>query len=235
MIALVPLLQAPFQIRIIQPAQSRNVPDAFGVRPVAYDASATIGSRHSLLVDRLPNTDEVWHAVIGGARRQARKIHRQIPGRLAIDISCRAPHILPRERIVARARMEVGELLLDILRSLPRQRRARRIAAGRSAVAPRAIPNGKILGACCCCKQSAAQHDEDRETLPLVFHRFSHPSPHPCARKIQCYLSVLTNAATASICDLLRLCATGLMTADASGTVGFRPRSLSQLLSVLIM
>jgi hypothetical protein len=48
-------------------------------------------------------------------------------------------------------------------------------------------------------------------------------------------LSVLTKAATASICDLLRLCATGLMMAAASGTVGFRPRSLSQLLSVLIM
>ena len=47
-------------------------------------------------------------------------------------------------------------------------------------------------------------------------------------------LSVLTKAATASICDLLRLCATGLMIADASGTVGFCPRSLPQLFNVLM-
>ena len=71
---------------------------------------------------------------------------------------------------------------------------------------------------------------------PLFFITSFHPvTLIHWARKILSYLSVLTNAATASICDLLRLCATGLMIAAASGTVGFRPRSFSQLLKVLIM
>ena len=42
------------------------------------------------------------------------------------------------------------------------------------------------------------------------------------------YFKVLTYAATASICDLLILCATGLMIADVSGIFGFWPRSLPQ-------
>jgi hypothetical protein len=79
---------------------------------------------------------------------------------------------LAREGIVARARVEIGKLLLDILRALPRQRRRRRIAAGRSTVAPRAISDGKIFGASRCREQRAAQDDEDREICAATFHRF---------------------------------------------------------------
>src|SRR5262249_48170341 len=148
-ISLVPLFQPAFQIRIVQSAQTRNIPYALRARTVAHDTGDDVRFRHSLLIDRAPDPDEVRYTVTGGARRQTRKIQRQIPCRLGVDISRRAPHVLARERIIARARMEVGELLFDVLRSLPRQRWSGWIAAGPSAVTPVTISNGKVLAARC--------------------------------------------------------------------------------------
>src|SRR6516165_3581249 len=67
-ITLIPLFQAPSQIGRIKSAQTGNISDAFAIRTMANDAGHDVRFRHSLLIDRLPNTGQAWHAVAGGSR-----------------------------------------------------------------------------------------------------------------------------------------------------------------------
>jgi hypothetical protein len=65
-------------------------------------------------------------------------------------------------------------------------------------MAPVAISNGKALAVRCHREKYAVQQDGDRETCSVASHRLA-SSPFGSRLRHFDYLSVLTNAATASI------------------------------------
>ena len=101
---------------------------------------------------------------------------------------------------------------------------------------PGTVLNGRAFGAASQ-RRRGKNDNHDRYDKSVVYHD---PGSTlfvflECDRNTMTrYFRSLTNAATASTCDLLKLCATGLMIADVSRIVGFRPRSLSQLVNLLM-
>jgi len=140
-----PLLKPPFQVIIRQPSQTRYLPNALSIRAMTSNARHDVGLRNAILIDCCAYGGELPETVIGSFRRYRGKINRQIMRRLRTEIRCGPPHILSRKWIVSRVLAKAHELIFDVLVTLSGQSWCRRVALGRSSMAPVAILNRQTL------------------------------------------------------------------------------------------
>src|ERR1700730_7910856 len=94
MISLAPFFEPALQVEIGHSSETRYLAHALASRAMAGEACDDIGFRNSLQVNRLSSFRERPMSIMGGFRRQRRKIVRQNSHRVGIQIRCGPPHVL---------------------------------------------------------------------------------------------------------------------------------------------
>src|ERR1700722_3489107 len=142
MISLAPLLETGLDIEIGEASQTRDVPDALGIRPMASITGDDVGFGNAIHEDRSSARGEAAVAVIGGLRLNRGKVVCQFVSRGRSERRNRAPHILLREGVVSRVFAETPDLTHNVLRPLTGKPRRDRIALRACSVTPGAIADG---------------------------------------------------------------------------------------------
>ena len=145
MISLSPLLKPALQVEIGQSSQARNI----SARPRRSGHDRHSRTRYWLpefppYRSFVPATRAIV-AIIGGFRRDRRKIVCQIARRMGIERRDRAPHVLLRKWIVSRVLAKTPDLAHDVLRPLSGEPRRDRIALRPGSVTPGAVADGGAL------------------------------------------------------------------------------------------
>ena len=109
-------------------------------------------------------------AVIGGSRRQLRKIDCQVMDALGTEAGGRAPHILLCKRAIARSLGETDQLLLDISGPLAGKAGRRRVSLRGSAMAPGAIADGRTFAVTGRYRNGDRSERQDSDFQCCVFH-----------------------------------------------------------------
>ena len=157
-----------------QPSQPRYFADAFSIRAVTGDAGGYVRLRNAALIDRFAAPHEASIAVIGGSRRQLRKIDCQVMDALGTEAGGRAPHILLCKRAIARSLGETDQLLLDISGPLAGKAGRRRVSLRGSAMAPGAIADGRTFAVTGRYRNGDRSERQDSDFQCSVFHGSSY-------------------------------------------------------------